>query len=117
MATFAVACLRNIVPGPAIVQYLERIDATLEPFNGRFRIHGGPVERLEGHWSGDLIAIEFPDRQRARAWYHSAAYQAILALRTAHSEGDVIFIEGVSDLHRATDVLRPGLSTADSTAG
>jgi uncharacterized protein (DUF1330 family) len=105
MSTFAVARLRNLNMGPAIVDYLQRIDATLEPFGGRFLVHGGKVELLEGNWSGDLIIIEFPDRERARAWYKSAAYQAILPLRTENSEGDVIFIDTVSAGHRATDVL------------
>jgi uncharacterized protein (DUF1330 family) len=73
MPTFAVAHLHNVNIGPAIVDYLQRIDATLEPFAGRFLVHGGKVERLEGNWSGDLVIIEFPDRERARAWYQSAA--------------------------------------------
>jgi uncharacterized protein (DUF1330 family) len=60
---------------------------------------------LEGNWPGDLIVIEFPDRERARAWYASPAYQEILPLRTGNSEGDVIFAEGVSKAHRTMDVL------------
>jgi uncharacterized protein (DUF1330 family) len=105
MSTFAVAHLHNVNIGPAIVDYLQRIDATLEPFCGRFLVHGGKVERLEGDWSGDLVIIEFPDRERARAWYKSAAYQAILPLRRENSEGEVVLIDTVSAGHRATDVL------------
>jgi uncharacterized protein (DUF1330 family) len=105
MTTLAVARLRNVNMGPAIVEYLERIDGTLAPFDGHFVVHGGPFETLEGHWSGDLIIIEFPDRETARAWYESPAYQAILPLRTQNSEGDIIFIDTVSKDHHATDVL------------
>ena len=39
-----------------------------------------------------------------RVW-KTAAYQEILPLRTNNSEGDVIFADGVSEGHRATDVL------------
>jgi uncharacterized protein (DUF1330 family) len=113
MPTFAVANLRNVVVGPAIVAYIERIDATLQPFGGRFRVHGGPIELLEGRWSGDLIILEFPDRERARAWYRSSAYQAILPLRTEHSDGDVLFIDTVPDDHRATDVLAGAGAASD----
>ena len=105
MATYAVAQLRNVVMGEAIAEYLHRIDATLTPFGGKFRVHGGQVEVLEGKWSGDLIIIEFADRQTARGWYASSAYQEILPLRTKHSEGDVIFIDGVPEDHRADEVL------------
>lgn len=105
MSTLAVARLRNVNMGPAIIEYLERIDATLEPYGGHFLVHGGKFEQLEGNWSGDLIIIEFADRETARAWYNSPSYQAILPLRTRNSEADIIFIDTVAADHRATDVL------------
>ena len=105
MPAYAVAHMRQVTMGPAIVEYLERIDATLAPFDGRFVVHGGQVEVVEGTWPGHLIVIEFPDRARAHAWYHSAAYQQIVALRTDNSRSDVIVAEGVGSDHRATDVL------------
>ncbi|MES3029227.1 MAG: DUF1330 domain-containing protein [Pseudomonadota bacterium] len=105
MSTYAIAKLRNIVMGEAIAEYLHRIDATLGPFGGKFRVHGGQAELLEGDWTGDLIIIEFADRRAARDWYASPDYQAILPLRTRHSEGDVIFIDGVPEDHRAHEVL------------
>jgi uncharacterized protein (DUF1330 family) len=105
MPAYAVAHMRSVNIGPAIVEYLERIDATLDPFGGRFLVHGGKAEVLEGSWSGHLIVIEFPDRARAKAWYESPAYQEILRLRTDNSESDTFFVDGVSEGHRATDVL------------
>jgi uncharacterized protein (DUF1330 family) len=60
MTTYAVAHLRNVNMGPSIVEYLYRMDDTLEPFGGRFLVHGAPVEVREGAWPGDLIIIEFP---------------------------------------------------------
>jgi len=105
MPAYAVAHMRQVTMGPPIVEYLERIDATLAPFDGRFLVHGGQVEVVEGTWPGHLIVIEFPDRARAHAWYHSAAYQQIVALRTDNSRSDVIVAEGVGSDHRATDVL------------
>ena len=105
MPAYAVAHMRQVTMGPPIVEYLERIDATLAPFDGRFLVHGGQVEVVEGTWPGHLIVIEFPDRARAHAWYHSAAYQQIVALRTDNSRSDVIVAEGVGSDHRAADVL------------
>ena len=105
MSAYGVAYLRNVSIGPAIVEYLQRIDATLEPFGGKFIVHGGRPELLEGQWRGDLIVIEFPDRERARAWYASPAYQQILRLRTDNAESDIILVDGVGENHRATDVL------------
>ena len=60
---------------------------------------------VEGQWGGDLVIIEFPDLERASAWYGSDAYQQILPLRTENSEGTVVLIDGVPPDHRATDIL------------
>jgi uncharacterized protein (DUF1330 family) len=105
MTAYAVAHLTSVEMGPAITAYLGAIDATLAPFGGRFVIHGGPPEVLEGAWSGDLIVIAFPDHAKAVAWYGSPAYQAILPLRRDHSSGAVFLINGVDPAHRARDIL------------
>src|SRR3712207_8993609 len=85
MSTYAIGHLHDVNVGPDIVEYLQRIDSTLEPFGGRFIIHGGPATILEGSWSGDLIVIVFPNRASAHAWYESPAYRDILPLRTGNS--------------------------------
>ncbi|MFI0814789.1 DUF1330 domain-containing protein [Streptomyces sp. NPDC021098] len=95
MTAYALAHLRGRSPHPDIVTYLERIQATLDPFHGRFVIHGGPAEVVEGAWPGSVVLIGFPDVARAREWYASPAYQDILSLRTDHIDGDVILVEGV----------------------
>jgi uncharacterized protein (DUF1330 family) len=106
MPAYALGHLRQVTMGPPIVEYLEKIDATLAPFNGKFIVHGGSIEVLEGTWVGHVIVIEFPNLDVARAWYQSAAYQAIVRLRTENAEGDVLLVDGVSAGHRATDILR-----------
>jgi uncharacterized protein (DUF1330 family) len=105
MPGYAVAHMREVTMGPAIVEYLQRIDATLAPFGGRFIVHGGEFEVREGAFPGFLIVIEFPDRGQARAWYESEAYEEIAPLRTGSSRSDLILIDGVDPGHRATDVL------------
>jgi uncharacterized protein (DUF1330 family) len=105
MSTLAIAILRNVEMGEELVQYVNRIDETLLPFGGRFLVHGGTGEPLEGNWNSELVIIQFPDREHARGWYSSDAYQAILKLRTSNSDGDAFLIDTVADGHRATDIL------------
>jgi len=105
MSGYAVAHIREVTRNADIVKYLEEIDATLRPFGGRFAIHGGDVEVLEGEWPGHVVLIEFPDRDSARAWYRSPTYQSILRLRTNNSQGDIVLVDGVGPEHRATDIL------------
>jgi uncharacterized protein (DUF1330 family) len=107
MKAYAIGHFHEVNVGPAIVQYLERIDATLAPFGGRFIVHGGgKLEVLEGNWPGNVVMIEFPDRERARAWYASEGYQQILPLRTQNARGNVILVDGVNEGHRAPDLLK-----------
>jgi len=105
MSAYAVARLHDVAMGPETVTDLQKTDSALAPFGGRFLIHGGPVESLEGAWSGDLIVVEFPDKARARDGYASSACREILPLRTQNSKDDVILIDGVPRDHRTTDIL------------
>lgn len=105
MKSYGVGILNDVEMGPWIVEYLERIDATLAPFDGHFIVHGGEKTVLEGTDPGVLIVIEFPDRTAAEGWYASPDYRAILPLRTEHSLSNVFLVDGVDRSHVATDVL------------
>ncbi|MEU9123377.1 DUF1330 domain-containing protein [Streptomyces sp. NPDC048506] len=102
MTAFAIAHLRPTAPHPDIATYIERIQATMDPYGGRFRVHNAQVEVVEGEWPGFVVVIEFPDMDRARAWYASPAYQEILPLRTRHIPGDLILVPGVAPDYDAT---------------
>jgi uncharacterized protein (DUF1330 family) len=110
--SYAVARLSGVTMGPEIRAYLREIDATLAPFGGRFLVHGGPLTRIEGNWpDGDLVVLAFPSRAALEGWYGSPAYRRTLPLRTRHATTDVVFVDGVAEPHRATDILpddRPG---------
>lgn len=106
MTHYAIANLTNVHVGDEIVEYLERIDATLAPYDGHFIVHGNQPEHLEGEWAGALIVIEFPSYEAVRGWYDSPAYREILPLRTGNSDGVTMILEGVDRDHLATDVLR-----------
>ena len=45
MRAYAITNVRSITMGPAIaeyLEYLERIDATIAPYDARFLVHGDP---------------------------------------------------------------------------
>ena len=105
MTAYAMALLEDIEMGPPIVEYLERIDETLVPYNGRFIVHGGEQRVLEGTNPGVVVIVEFPDRSAAEAWYESDAYQQILPLRVDNSRSRALLLDGIEPGHRATDVL------------
>lgn len=103
MPAYAIAHLHNPHFNADVGQYLERIQDTLDPFGGRFLVHGGDVEVKEGPWPGTIVVIAFPGIDEARNWYDSPEYQAILHLRTDHIDGQAILVQGVPDgYHPAT---------------
>jgi uncharacterized protein (DUF1330 family) len=105
MTAYAMAHVHSTNFGQELIEYLRRIDATLEPFEGRFLVHGGPVDAVEGTWNGDLIIIEFPDLDSARGWYESPEYLKIRHLRTENTTADTIIFEGLPTGYLAKSAL------------
>ncbi|WP_446212964.1 DUF1330 domain-containing protein [Micromonospora sp. IBSANI012] len=115
MPAFALAHLRTPQINEDVLEYIEKIQSTLDPYQGRFRVHGAEVEVLEGDWPGTVVIVEFPDVEQARAWYRSPAYQEILPLRTRHIEGSTLIVQGVGpdyDPRRTAARLREAAAAA-----
>ena len=78
-------------------QYKKYVAANAKPFadyGARFLVRAGRFETLEGTARSRNVVIEFPSYQAALDCYHSADYQAAIALRAPVSRGDLIIIEG-----------------------
>ena len=100
MAAYLINHLRQ--PGVLqndVLDYLDQVQSTLDPFDGKFIVQGGEMDVVEGAWPGSAIVLSFPDLKTAREWYKSPAYQRILHLRTDHLIGDVVLVEGVAADH------------------
>jgi uncharacterized protein (DUF1330 family) len=110
MTAYAVARVRTAnVTHPEVHEYLRRIQSTLDPYAGRFLVHGGgQMEQVEGHWDGvGVIILEFPDREQLEAWYESPAYREILPLRTRNTEMDIIIADGVPQDYDPASLVPP----------
>ncbi|HKH06652.1 MAG TPA: DUF1330 domain-containing protein [Acidimicrobiales bacterium] len=95
MTAYALAHLFNPNPHPEVIEYIERIQATLEPYGGAFIAHGPTVDVKEGEWPGTVVVVEFRELDRANAWYDSPAYREILPLRADNIAGNTIIFDGV----------------------
>ncbi|MGW1148051.1 DUF1330 domain-containing protein [Streptomyces sp. NPDC002454] len=115
MTTYAICHLQPRATGPTpqeVADYIERIQATMDPFGGHFLVHGVEPEVVEGPWPGALVMIGFPDAAAARAWYASPAYQQILPLRLAHFTCRTVLVDGVPPGYDATATARAIRSAA-----
>jgi uncharacterized protein (DUF1330 family) len=114
-AVYAIAVLHDIRFGTDMIAYLQGLDATLEPYDGRFVVHHPGPTMVEGELSGRsaVIVIAFPDRTSAQEWYDSPAYQAILPLRTSNSGGLAMLVDGVPEGYSAWQGLQAMLAGRD----
>lgn len=85
----------NIKDAVRYEDYKKLTLATLAPFDGKFVVRGGTVETLEGNWKpGRFVMIEFPDRDKAKAWWSSKEYAPAKAIRQSCSDAKMILVEG-----------------------
>ncbi|TXH79728.1 MAG: DUF1330 domain-containing protein [Rhizobium sp.] len=81
----------------AFETYRTRAAASIARHGGRYLVRGGAIEGLEGDWSPRAIVIvEFPDLERARAWYRSPEYALALDIRDQALSRNLILLDGVS---------------------
>jgi uncharacterized protein (DUF1330 family) len=112
MTAYAIGLLHPQPPlHDDVFVYMERIQATMDPFGGRFITHGKIPEVHEGEFDGAVVILEFPDIDRARAWYASPAYKEIIPLRADHIPSVIMLVDGVGTDHDAA-ALAAGLRAA-----
>jgi uncharacterized protein (DUF1330 family) len=76
--------------------YRTRAAASIAQHGGRYLVRGGQIETLEGQWPPRLIVVvEFPDIERARAWYRSPEYAFALAVREEALSRNLVLVDGV----------------------
>ncbi len=77
-------------------EYKKGVPATLALYDGKFLVRGGKKETLEGDWSPErFVILEFPSVARAKEWWASPEYRAIIDLRYRNASSQMIVVEGV----------------------
>jgi uncharacterized protein (DUF1330 family) len=76
-------------------RYRERVPATIAPFGGVVLLRGQVTDVLDGaHRHTDTVVLAFPDVEAARRWHASGAYQALIPLRHAAADVDLVIVGG-----------------------
>lgn len=95
MAAYVIADVEVRNPESYATDYSRHVRATVDRYGGRFVVRGGTTEVVEGDWKpARLVVIEFESMERARAWYTSTEYQAILPARHENARSNIIMVEG-----------------------
>ena len=86
-----------VVKDPATYErYKQLAQTSLPSYGGRYLVRGGATQSLEGDWPlNRFVLLEFPDAERARAWWASPEYAAAKALRHASAHTRMALAEGL----------------------
>ena len=79
-----------------VQKYGQGVPETLAPFNHRFIVGGGKPQALDGDAPKGVVVIAFDSVEKAREWYDSPAYQAIVPLRKSSTKGRMFIVEGIA---------------------
>jgi len=74
--------------------YIAQNGVVFAKYGGRFLVRGGRHVSKEGSARTRNVVVEFKDYDTAIACYNSPEYVRLVALRSPHSEGDLLIIEG-----------------------
>jgi uncharacterized protein (DUF1330 family) len=88
--------LTEDIQDPAgMAEYSAASAAPLIEHGGRVLVVDEDVEVLEGVWHGTrTVIVEYSSVEKARQWYRSDGYQAVLPLRRAAANSNVVIATG-----------------------
>jgi len=78
-----------------MTSYMAQAPASIETFGGKYLVRTQNIEVLEGKADYDrMVVLEFPDRERALAWYHSDEYRELRETRWRAAEAHIVVLPG-----------------------
>jgi uncharacterized protein (DUF1330 family) len=96
MAAYLIANITVTDPA-GFEAYRQAVPAVIARFGGRYLVRGGAVAVKEGEPGlNRVVILEFPDMAAAQAFYHSAEYAPLIAMRLASTTGSLALVEGMA---------------------
>jgi uncharacterized protein (DUF1330 family) len=95
MPAYVLGIVRSVKDRRGLEEYWSRAGATFEGTGARPIAVYTSFKLLEGAGPVEgVVAIEFPDIEAAKNWYHGAGYQAVRKYREGAAEIELILVEG-----------------------
>jgi uncharacterized protein (DUF1330 family) len=88
-----------------ISAYIQNVSKLIQQFGGRYLARTPQVEKIEGERATPqfMVIVEWPSKESALAFYHSAEYSPYLKSRLEGAKNDFILVAG-EDVTGATQV-------------
>jgi uncharacterized protein (DUF1330 family) len=78
--------------------YAVHVQATVDPFGGRYLVRGGRSVGVEGEPpKGRIVISVFDSFEQAQAWRHSPAYLKIVGVREREAKSRQFIVEGLPE--------------------
>ena len=84
----------DITDPEAYARYAAAATQAIAAHGGRALARGGRSEALEGQARARNVVLEFDSYDAARAYFHSAEYQAARKLRQGAADMEMVLVEG-----------------------
>ncbi len=78
-------------------EYFSNVPGFIEGHGGKFVVRGGNPQTLEGQESlpDAVFILEFPTRDQALAFWHSAEFAPLIQLRQTGSQLEAMLVDGL----------------------
>jgi uncharacterized protein (DUF1330 family) len=87
----------DIKDSERIQDYLKATPSIIKRFGGKFLVRGGDFEICEGNWNPKrLVLVEFESMQKAKEFYNSPEYKAIINIRQSSAYTEWVFVDGLT---------------------
>ena len=94
MPAFIFANIQNVSNPARFAEYQSLAEPTVIQYGGKFLAGGAKIEIADGDWSPvGVMAAEFESLAKAKEWYSSPEYQAVVAGRLESTVGGLIFVD------------------------
>lgn len=83
----------SISDSDAMQDYMADAPESVYAYGGRYLVRTGDIEALEGEAAYErVVVVEFPDKEKALAWYNSEDYREMRDLRWRSADAHIICV-------------------------
>ena len=95
MAAWVIGAIQKVNDADGFAAYGEAVGPTVAKYGGKRVAGGTKIEVADGTWSpSGVVVLEFGSLAKAKEWYNSPEYQAVVGQRLSTSDSGLIFVDG-----------------------
>ena len=94
MPAYVFANVTSVSDPARLTQYQGEAGATVAKYGGKVLGGGSKIEIADGDWNPvGVVALEFESLAKAKEWYSSSEYQAVVAGRIESTVSGLVFVD------------------------